>query len=254
MKGICSLVFSLVLPLAVSSLWPQTTDTLFADLAPKDYLTGKFEPAALPEYFSLLPSKYCVGEQWLRIQAAQAFIDMAMAAQNQGIELKAVSSTRSFYRQKKIWEDKWTGVRKVEGRDLSKSRLNPAEKAKLIMRFSSMPGTSRHHWGTDLDINSVDEAYFKTEQGCRVYDWLLDHAHEFGFCQVYSPKQKSGRSGYQEEKWHWSFLPLAIPFTQEYQNLISNQDISGFLGCETAIKIGAIENYVLGLNSICTKQ
>ena len=25
-----------------------------------------------------------------------------------------------------------------------------------IIRFSTIPGTSRHHWGTDIDINGFD--------------------------------------------------------------------------------------------------
>jgi len=253
MKVFCSIVLALFAQFFSSSVYSQTPDTLFAGLPKKEYLTGQFEAAALPVYFTLLPSEFSVGEQRLRAQAAQAFVNMALAAQIQGIELKAVSSTRSFYRQKAIWEDKWNGVRKVDGLDLSKSGLNPSKKAIRIMRYSSMPGTSRHHWGADVDINSVDDAYFKTPEGRLAYEWLLAHAKEFGFCQVYHSKQNSGRSGYEEEKWHWSYLPLALPFTHTYKNLISNQDISGFLGSETAIKIQAIEKYVFGLNPICTE-
>jgi hypothetical protein len=42
-----------------------------------------------------------------------------------------------------------------------------------------------------------------------------------------------------------------VPFTEKYKALVSNQDISGFLGCEAALEIQAVELYVLGLNSLC---
>ena len=30
------------------------------------------------------------------------------------------------------------------------------------MNYSAMPTASRHHWGTDVDINSVDPEDFET--------------------------------------------------------------------------------------------
>ena len=234
--------------------YSQKQDSLFAGLPEKEYLMGKFDPAGLPDFFMLLPSYCSVGEQRLRYEAAQAFVQMAIQAQTEGIFLKAVSSTRSFDRQKSIWEAKWNGTRKVEGLHLGKVKMSASAKAELIMKYSSMPGTSRHHWGTDLDINSVDDDYFKTYGGQRVYAWLQANAAKFGFCQVYHPKQNSGRNGYEEEKWHWSYLPLANPFTLKFKTLISNEDISGFLGSEAAPKIQAVEKYVLGLNSECSPK
>jgi zinc D-Ala-D-Ala carboxypeptidase len=251
MKALPSVVLIWIFQVFAATIYPQTMDSLFAGLAAKEYLTGKFEAKSLPAFFTLLPAHCAEGEQHLRTEAALAFIKMADSAQTAGVHLKAVSTTRSFFRQKTIWEAKWTGLWRVEGRNLGKTRWKASKKAELIMRYSSMPGTSRHHWGTDLDINSVDAAYFNTLEGRRVYGWLFAHAKHFGFCQVYQTKENSGRSGYEEEKWHWSYLPLSVPFTEKYKALVSNQDISGFLGCEAALEIQAVEVYVLGLNSLC---
>jgi zinc D-Ala-D-Ala carboxypeptidase len=251
MKAILTFALTLFLLAASASAHSQKKDSLFAGLSEREYLTGKFEPTSLPDYFMLLPSECSAGEQRLRKEAAQAFIQMVASAQMEGIFLRAVSSTRSFFRQKGIWEAKWKGDRKVEGINLGKVKMSESAKAELIMRYSSMPGTSRHHWGTDLDINSVDDDYFKSAEGQRVYSWLQANAGKFGFCQVYHSKQKSGRSGYEEEKWHWSYLPLAVPLTQKYKTLLSDEDISGFLGSETAPKIQVVTKYVLGLNLDC---
>ncbi len=64
-----------------------------------------------------------------------------------------------------------------------------------------MPG-ARHHWGTDFDLNALNNAYFNTKDGKRIYDWLTQHAAEFGFCQPYTAKGgPDGRPiGYEEEK------------------------------------------------------
>jgi LAS superfamily LD-carboxypeptidase LdcB len=110
-----------------------------------------------------------------------------------------------------------------------------------------MPGTSRHHWGTDIDLNSLENSYFEVGEGLKVYQWLLQHAHEFGFCQPYTSKA-TGRTGYEEEKWHWSYTPLSVPLLQQYMNTITLEDISGFQGSETAAQLDVINTYVAGVH------
>ena len=232
----------------------DSMDSIFVGIPSRDYLMGKFEPLSFPDQFLLLPSKCSEGEQRLRKEVVVAFLKMADSAAKEGVFLRVVSGIRNFDRQKRIWEAKWTGERKVEGRNLAKSRLNAEQNALLIMKYSSMPGTSRHHWGTDLDINSVDDAYFKTKEGCGVYEWLKTHAAHFGFCQVYSSKVDGQRTGYEEEKWHWSYLPLSSPFLAKYRAEFSNSDIRGFIGSEVASTIQAIENFVFGISTHCSSN
>jgi len=45
-----------------------------------------------------------------------------------------------------------------------------------------MPTASRHHWGTDVDINSVDPDYFMNGTGLKEYEWLKKNAYKYGFC------------------------------------------------------------------------
>jgi LAS superfamily LD-carboxypeptidase LdcB len=213
----------------------------------KDYLLGSFEPSKDSRFVQLASpiAKGHAVNRFLRKEAFDAFKEMAKAAEKDGVNLSIVSATRNFDYQKKIWEDKWNGKIKVEGKDLSTiPDLN--ERARMILLYSAMPGTSRHHWGTDIDINETEEKYFETEEGKKVYQWLLTHAEEFGFCQPYTSKTK-GRTGYEEEKWHWSFLPLSKDFLQEYQKQITYKDICGFSGSETSQFLHVIENYVDGV-------
>lgn len=114
-----------------------------------------------------------------------------------------------------------------------------------------MPGTSRHHWGTDIDINSVNNSYFNSSKGIKVYNWLVDNAANYGFCQTYTPKGESRENGYEEEKWHWSYMPLAKDYMELFKNEVTYSDLKGFAGDETAEKLKVIENYVMSINKDC---
>lgn len=215
-----------------------------------DYLMGKFNPATHPLFRKAGKPHTGLTDAWLREETLRAFGKMQEAAKKEGIALTIVSATRNFDTQKGIWEAKWSGKRLVEGKDLSKV-ANLIERARIILRYSSMPGTSRHHWGTDIDINSVEPAYFKTPRGKKEYNWLAAHAAEFGFCQPYTPKGKSRPTGYEEEPWHWSYTPLSSVFLEKYNQLITHQMLTGFEGHETADTLQVIPNFVYGINPAC---
>ena len=111
-----------------------------------------------------------------------------------------------------------------------------------------MPGTSRHHWGTDIDLNSMDPKYFETDAGKKIYDWLCANAANFGFGQPYCAKGDLRKTGYEEEKWHWSYLPISKQCITAWKSKVSYANIAGFSGSETAEKLNVIEDYVLGIN------
>ena len=218
-----------------------------------DYLRGRFNPAKHPDFVKV-DAKYTDGDPYrLHKETYAAFEHMHAAAKADGIDLVMVSATRNFDRQRSIWEAKWTGKRLVDGgENLAKTTPDPKARALRILRWSSMPGTSRHHWGTDIDLNDLENAYFESGKGLKVYEWLPAHAAEYGFCQPYSPKGEGGRPhGYNEEKWHWSYLPLALQLTELAKTQLSDEEISGFEGSETAPMIGVVEKYVLGINPAC---
>ncbi|HMR43740.1 MAG TPA: M15 family metallopeptidase, partial [Saprospiraceae bacterium] len=144
------------IPLADTGKVSAKTDETFSI----EYLMGKFDPERHPDFVKV-DKKYADDDQkLLRKDAYEAFLKMREAALKDGIELKILSATRNFNRQKTIWEAKWNGSRLVENQDLSKTIPNPEKRALKILEYSSMPGTSRHHWGTDIDLNSLEPAYF----------------------------------------------------------------------------------------------
>ncbi len=217
-------------------------------------LLGKINPAR-DSGFTLLGNRYCARSgHYLRNEAYLSFVKMYEAAAKDGIILTVLSSTRTFSDQKTIWENKWSGKTKVNGQDLSETIKDPSVRARAIMHYSSMPGTSRHHWGTEVDLVNLNKEYFDTPAGRKVYLWLHDHAHEFGFCQPYTEKNEKRPDGYEEEKWHWSYMPLSAVFYSSYIEKISYSDITGFTGSAYAKDVRAIESYVKGINGECAGE
>lgn len=166
-----------------------------------------------------------------------SFIKMFNHAKKEHINLKIISGTRNFYEQKSIWERKWKKY----------NDLKQINRALKILEYSSMPSTSRHHWGTDIDLNNLNNSYFEAGKGKKEYDWLVKNASIYGFHQVYTSK-KDGRKGYNMEKWHWSYLPLSQKYLTFYNNNIQPQDISGFKGASLATELNIIQMYVNGIN------
>ena len=73
--------------------------------------------------------------------------------------MQPASSFRDFERQQLIWNCKFNGERKVhddEGNLLDLALLDDWQKAQAILRWSALPGGSRHHWGTEIDIFDPD--------------------------------------------------------------------------------------------------
>ncbi|NPV38838.1 MAG: M15 family metallopeptidase [Brevinematales bacterium] len=201
----------------------------------KDELMGKISAHQHPDFVRFVSGGRVFS---LRREAYAALAAMTEAAKKDGISLVVVSAFRSFDDQKRIWETKW--------KRFASSYPDPVKRCKAILRYSSAPGTSRHHWGTDVDLVSVDPAFFKTKEGQRILAWLETHAPSYGFERPYTPlSQRNG--GYEEEPWHWSYRPLATNYLSLYTNTITQEDITGFSG-DNALKEVDILSYILGIS------
>lgn len=202
-----------------------------------EFVTGQFDPKSHPD-FVLVAEEYADSNTYLHKKTYEAFQKMYAAAKKDSVTLKIISGTRNFNDQKRIWEGKW-------------QRFEAPTDLKLalkILEFSSMPMTSRHHWGTDIDLNNLNNSYFESGEGLKIHDWLKANANKFGFYQPYTDKNLNGRTGYNMEKWHWSYVPLASHFRTFYNEHITNEDITGFKGSELAVEIDMVGNYVNGIS------
>ena len=217
-----------------------------------DFLMGKFEPNKHDDFLKI-KRKYASREGMsLQKETYESFKKMHAAAKQDGISFVIKSATRNFNSQKRIWEAKWNGSRKTTGvKDIKKEFPNFAKRALKILEYSSMPSTSRHHWGTDIDLNNFTNKYFEKGQGKKEYDWLKNNAHTFGFYQPYTQKGNERPHGYNEEKWHWSYLPLSKKYIDQVKLRMKNELVEGFKGAEVAKEIGVVEKYILGINQEC---
>lgn len=159
-------------------------------------------------------------EPWRQLQAA---------ARKAGFEPKVISGFRDFERQKLIWHNKASGLRPIlddSGKRLEPGELSEAELLLAIMRFSAVPGASRHHWGSDFDVydaSAVDADYQVQLTPQEVADdgvfgafhlWLdgyLSSEANPGFFRPY----QIDRGGIAPERWHLSYAPLAAEFQQQ---------------------------------------
>jgi LAS superfamily LD-carboxypeptidase LdcB len=156
----------------------------------------------------------------LHVDVAGPFLSMRRAAASAGFDLRAVSGFRDFERQVAIWNAKFSGVRPVldaQGRSLDALALAPGERIAAILQWSALPGASRHHWGTDVDLIDARAvpAGYRVELSADEYAvggpfaalsaWLEAHAARFGFFRPF----RGVLSGVQPEPWHFSFAPVA---------------------------------------------
>ncbi|MFA5620227.1 MAG: M15 family metallopeptidase [Weeksellaceae bacterium] len=170
-------------------------------------LIGKGNPALFGDGFKL------------RDEARLQFNLMKKAAKEQGFHIHVISSYRSYNHQNGIWERKYKQYR---GQGLS-----PQKTIEKIIRYSTIPGTSRHHWGTDLDIidstrgipsNPLSEVHFNEGGRMRKFKlWLDENAEKFGFYLVYT--NAPGRKGFAYEPWHFSYRPISLKMLKAYSAL-----------------------------------
>jgi LAS superfamily LD-carboxypeptidase LdcB len=163
-----------------------------------------------------LPEPPCL----LHAHVVAAFLGLRRAAAADGLDLAAQSSFRDFQRQLAIWNGKFSGTRPVfdaAGSVLETAALTPAARVDAILLWSALPGASRHHWGTDLDLIDrnatapgyqvqLTQAEFSAGGPFAALGlWLEANAPRFGFFRPY----QGVRSGVQPEPWHFSFAPVA---------------------------------------------
>ena len=219
----------------------KQVDTIKSILEPhikitKPFVLGKFNYRT-DTTFTKVSTEHATKTLFLNKDVYNAFLKMNNAAKLDNVKLIIMSGTRNYEEQKAIWERKW---KKHEN-------LEHFERAQKILEYSSMPSSSRHHWGTDLDLNSLSNSYFSSGNGLKEYEWLKANANDYGFYQVYTEKNEN-RTGYNLEKWHWSYLPLASKYLKFYNENVDNTDITGFSGSEQAEKLKIINDYVNGIS------
>ena len=152
----------------------------------------------------------------------EAYERMRQAAAKEGIDIKVVSAHRSYNRQREIWNAKY--------KTLTLQGLPAKDAIQEIITYSTLPGTSRHHWGTDIDIidnanpQSGDvllaEKFYGDGPSSALRSWMNRNAADYGFLEVYT--DHPNRKGFAHEPWHYTYHSLS----KAYLEVLINQVIS----------------------------
>jgi LAS superfamily LD-carboxypeptidase LdcB len=195
-----------------------------------DILLGKTTEHLVP----LEGTKYLIHKMvltdFLRLQR-----DALMA----GFDLQICSAFRDYERQLKIWNLKASGERQLmdsEERPLEFSSLSQEQIVMSILRWSALPGSSRHHWGTDIDVFDAKTQRIEDvklvpsetmDQGpaANLHRWLdekISSSNSYGFFRPYA----TDRGGVSPERWHLSYYPLSRRYLGAYTFSIFKRNIS----------------------------
>ncbi len=176
----------------------------------------------------------------LESETTQQLAKLQAAAAKDDLTISICSAYRDFHRQLAIWNAKASGQRTLLDKNslpIAFDTLNENQLVDTILLWSALPGISRHHWGTDVDLfdakqikqqdlKLIDCEYAENGPCHRMYNWLTRYGNDFGF---YFPYQE-GLSGVSPEPWHLSYYPkaehyLAALDIQRLREILSSQEI-----------------------------
>jgi LAS superfamily LD-carboxypeptidase LdcB len=166
------------------------------------------------------------------------FLRLQRDAALDGFNLQIISAFRDFDRQLKIWNMKASGQKQLiddQERPLDFSKLAPIEIMMAILRWSALPGCSRHHWGTDIDVYDANQQSAEQVQlvpsetvgdgpSAKLHEWLDDKINSksaYGFYRPYA----TDRGGVSPERWHLSYYSLSRRYLEAYTSSLLKKNI-----------------------------
>ena len=187
---------------------PQKSKARPASAAKKASIT-KSEPKPKYELVNLCGTTELVLSKKNKLipEVSLSFSRMQKSAAKDGIILQLYSGYRSFEDQNNIWSKKM----KIN----ADAGMTEEQSIAKIIRYSAIPGTSRHHWGTDVDIighnirtsDPLLTRHFTSGPYQTLNEWLSLNAEKFNFIQAYTSDKQ--RTGFNYEPWHYSYWPLS---------------------------------------------
>jgi LAS superfamily LD-carboxypeptidase LdcB len=188
----------------------------------------------------------------LHPQALTALFTLIAKAKIAGFDMRVASGFRSFDRQLLIWNNKAYGLRPVldhSGQIISLAELSDDEKVFAILQWSALPGASRHHWGTDMDVydasrmppNYQVQLTQEETQGhgpfAEFHQWLTGElqVNSQNFFRPYV----EGVGSVSPEPWHLSYAPLAHLFATQLTETLLREKIQA---TDIALKDSILKN------------
>ncbi len=160
-----------------------------------------------------VPKDYNPG---LLSETYDAFLDLKLAALNDGVEINFMSGFRSYEEQTEIYSN-WNKVYSDGQAD----------------RVSARPGHSEHQLGLAIDVNSIEFSFADTPEGL----WLAENCWKYGFVIRYKEGTEE-ITGYMYEPWHIRYLGKELAQDVHFSGLTLEE----YLGIDSWYRI---EDYSL---------
>jgi hypothetical protein len=130
---------------------------------------------------------------------AKAIILMKRAAAKDGVDLRVNSGFRSPYTA-------------ISGTSTKGNKVSASAQDTLYAKFlrdgkplTARPGTSNHGNAFAFDLNTGSgTGTIKSPLNKKVYQWLIDNAHKYGFVRWVA-----------KEEWHWEYRPGEYQYNQK---------------------------------------
>lgn len=185
-------------------------------------------------------------------QVLPVLLALIAKASSAGFDLRVASGFRSFERQLLIWNNKANGLRPVLnqlGQPIDLNSLSDDEKVFAILHWSALPGASRHHWGTDIDVYdasrmvdgyqlqlTVDETL--GDGPCAEFHVWLTQELQHNPQDFFRP-YIAGVGSISPEPWHLSYAPLARLFATQLSETLLREKIQT---TDIALKESVLKN------------
>ena len=151
------------------------------------YLSNNY----VPDNLESIPTSYARSGMKLVSSAKDKFVEMAKAAKDDGYNVIAMSSYRSYDYQVNLYNN-YVKEDGVEAADT----------------YSARAGFSEHQTGLCVDVYDGDLPYTSFEQSPS-FNWMKENAYKYGFILRF-PKGKENITGYQYESWHYRYVGIDI--------------------------------------------
>ena len=170
-----------------------------------NYLKEDYEPNEITN----ISLSYSYGDNKVSKDTNDAYIEMAKAAKNDGVQLMANSTYRTYKRQEEIYKDFY----------YSKG-ISYADK------YAARAGYSEHQTGLAIDIFTTGNSTTSNFEESDAFKWLSTNAYKYGFILRY-PKDKEYLTGYNYESWHYRYVGVDIA-TKVYNEEITYDEYYAF--------------------------
>ena len=143
----------------------------------------------VPENLEPLNTIYARSGMQLVKEAKEAFENMSQKAKEEGLNIIAMSSYRSYDYQVNLYNN----YVKTDGKEAADT-------------YSARAGYSEHQTGLAVDVYNQELPYTSFEE-TEEFNWMQENAYKYGFILRF-PKDKVDITGYQYEAWHYRYVGI----------------------------------------------